>query len=76
MSKYDYPYVRAWGQMMHSAQYFIEDQIALARRENAPGDAMWRGIAGKWHRFCEMKPQNPNKALVAAYAKGNENETV
>ena len=74
--KYDYPYIRAWCQMMRVNQYYTEDQVALAQKENASEDALWRGISGKWHLFCEMSERNPNKALIAAYVKGNEDETV
>jgi hypothetical protein len=76
MPKFNYPYVRAWEQMMRSNEFYIEDQIALARKENAPEDAMWRGKSGKWHCFGEMMARNPNKSLIAAYLRGNEDETV
>jgi hypothetical protein len=77
MSKHDsYPYIRAWGQMMRSSNFYIEDQIALARKENAPLDATWRGLNGKWHCLSDMAERNPNKTLITAYAKGNEDETV
>jgi hypothetical protein len=71
-----YQYIRAWGQIEHSSEFYINDQIALARKENAPADAMWRGRSGKWHCLSEMAARNHNKALVEAYAKGNEDETV
>ena len=76
MPKYHYPYIHAWNQMMRSRQFFTDDQVALAQKENAPADAMWRGLSGKWHCFHEMAANNANKALIAAYAKGDEDETV
>ena len=73
-TKYHYPYIRAWGNKMGSQSYFIEDQVRLARHENAPADAMWRGVNGKWHLFSEMLNHNPNKILIANYVKGLEDE--
>lgn len=63
----NYPYVRAWGAMLRLSSYYIDDQVALARKENAPQDAMWRSVTGRWHCFHEMTKHNPNRELIAAY---------
>ena len=76
MPERDYPYLRAWEQMMHSSEKYLNQRLALAHKDNAPQDAMWRSISGKWHLFSEITDHNPNKALIAAYAKGIEDETV
>ena len=72
----DYPYIHAWEQMMHSSESYLNSRLDLARKEKAPPDAMWRSLTGKWHRFSEMSDRNHNKALVAAYIEGIEDETV
>lgn len=48
MSTDDYPAVRAWGHLMHSGSYFIEEEVARARKDRAPRLAIyswsrWRG---------------------------------
>jgi len=37
----DFPYIRLWGRMMGSMSYYIEDQLRLARRTNAPVNATY-----------------------------------
>ena len=43
-----YPYIRAWGQLMGSDPSYILQQIALARAERAPANAVYRTIEGPW----------------------------
>jgi hypothetical protein len=40
--KQDYPYIRAWGRMMGSMPYYIEDRVAEARKDRAPQDATYK----------------------------------
>ena len=35
----DYPWIRAWGQLLGSKDWYIQDQIARARQTNAPANA-------------------------------------
>jgi hypothetical protein len=72
--EYTFPYLRAWERMMHSSERYTNSRLALAHKENAPHDAMWRSINGKWHCFSEMADHNHNKALIASYVKGIEDE--
>lgn len=76
MPERDYPYIRAWEQMMNSGPRRLNEALAMAHKENAPHDATWRSLNGKWHLFSEMTDHNPNKRLIAAYVKWIEDETV
>ena len=38
----DYVLIRAWGQYMGSYSYYIRDQIAIAKEDNAPGNAIYK----------------------------------
>ncbi|EWM19623.1 hypothetical protein [Kutzneria sp. 744] len=44
----DYPYVRAWGDLMGSYSYFINDQVMRARADGAPANATHRRHDGTW----------------------------
>ena len=44
----EYPFIRAWGQMMGSRDPYIRDQFARARAEGAPPTAIYRTQAGTW----------------------------
>lgn len=45
MSKHDdYPAIVAWGRMMGSRPYYVEDEIERARRDGAPRLATFRRI--------------------------------
>ena len=46
-----YPYIYAWGTFMGSEKSFITGQQALAERENAPHDAIFRKYDGGWNTF-------------------------
>ena len=64
--KYQYRYIRAWGIMMHSYEYYIRDQIELARKDKAPEDAIFKDIDGVWYCYSNMDDSNPHKDVVAA----------
>jgi hypothetical protein len=44
----EYEWIRKWGRMLGSYQYYIDDQIALARREQAPANAVHKNQDGRW----------------------------
>jgi hypothetical protein len=46
--QHDYPYIRAWGQLIGSPESRIRDQVELARRDGAPADAVHRNEDGTW----------------------------
>jgi hypothetical protein len=74
-----YLYIRAWGEMMGSRDWYVTDQIAIARRENAPADAVYKKVAsegGAWVSFSEVT--NPHTidritAIVARYESATQN---
>lgn len=62
----DYPYIRAWGQLLGSGQYYIDQEVELARKEGAPADAIYHNREDSyWARFADIADSNPNKATVA-----------
>ena len=70
MTKQQYPYIRAWGVLMGSYEYYVKMQIEQALSDQAPQDAIYKDHDnGRWHRWSEMKKDNPNKAIVEGYAK-------
>jgi hypothetical protein len=38
----DYPWIRVWGKYLGSSPYYIDDQVAEARRDGAPQDAIYK----------------------------------
>lgn len=45
---HNYEWVRKWGRLRHSKDWFIEDQVVRARKENAPANAIYRQMDGTW----------------------------
>jgi len=52
----DYPYVIAWGKMMRSEGYYIENQLRKAREDGAPVTAVYRGDDGAWVTLDQCHP--------------------
>jgi len=44
----DYEMIAKWGKMMGSHKGYVEDQQALAAKENAPVRAIFRRASGVW----------------------------
>jgi hypothetical protein len=62
----NYPYIRAWGRLLHSHEYYIESQIADARRERAPADAIYYDFDNsRWATFSELKARADNGNLTS-----------
>jgi len=51
-----YPAIVAWGAMMHSYNYYIDDQVALAARDKAPRLAVFRKQS-RWVTLKEVTGQ-------------------
>lgn len=76
--KKKYPYIVAWGKMMGSMNYYIEDMLRQAERDGAPEDATYLkninsdNATGKWSTMDGVV--NPNSRLflesVAAKIRG------
>jgi len=54
--KKKYPYVYAWGKLMGSYNYYIENQMELAEKENAPKNATFRKDNGGWNTTTHLQP--------------------
>ena len=48
MNNKPYWYIRAWGCMMSSNEEWVQDRVELARQEDAPDSAIYKGHDG-WH---------------------------
>lgn len=59
----DYPYIRAWGKLMGSYRYFIEDEIDRARSEGAPLNATSRGHDGTWSTTDDIVSDDTRKQM-------------
>jgi hypothetical protein len=44
----DYLYIERWCEMMGSKEYFVADQLKLARDTNAPPTAIYQTKGGTW----------------------------
>jgi len=43
-----YKYIYAWGRYMDSMDYYIQDQMDAAEKDNAPENAIFKGKDGMW----------------------------
>lgn len=57
-----YKYIVAWGRYVGSKDYYIEDQLEKAEKENAPKRAISKAHDGTWRTMDAI--EDPN--LVAA----------
>ena len=46
MNNEPYSYIKAWGKILGSNPYFIKAQIKLAREDEAPHNAIYKGREG------------------------------
>lgn len=68
----DYVDIACWGRFLGSFRHYIENQQELAAGENAPLDAIFRGLEphGKWHRASELDAHHEYHAYKAKWLKG------
>jgi hypothetical protein len=52
----DYPFIRAWGRLMGSYNYYIRDQVQQARDDHAPANAVYRREDGTWATTDDITP--------------------
>jgi len=72
-SRYSYPYIRAWGHILKSYDYYIRDQIAFAIRTKAPPDAIYFGASKRWHTVHEVE-NVATRELVLQIARNLQKE--
>lgn len=78
----DYPWVRAWEQMMGAAPEYVDRQVATARSEGAPPTATYRRTPGDWSTIDDIVsldtqrrlglPTTPGAAVMTAHRKASE----
>lgn len=61
----DYIYIRAWGEMQGSFQYYIDAQVAQAREDGAPQTATYKGNDGTWHTFESIQREDTKREIQA-----------
>jgi hypothetical protein len=60
----DYPHIVAWGRMLGSYDDYIQDQVALARADNAPPTAIYKHQDESWATFDEVT-SHTTRAMIA-----------
>ena len=73
MKSRDYPYIRAWGQMMGSMSYYINDQVELARRDGAPQMATYKSSNGRWQTYNDIQSENTKRRIDAYISQMRRN---
>ena len=62
----DYPYIRAWYRISGSFPYYIEQQVELARKDNAPHDAVFRHLNQPvWYTINQIGNKETKAAIIA-----------
>lgn len=59
-----YKYIVAWGQYMGSYRHYIDDQVALARQDNAPENAIYKDRDGGWQTVDNMRNLELRKYII------------
>lgn len=60
----DYPYIRAWGRMMGSSHYYIQQEVEKARQMQAPQDAIYERD-GVWAVVDDIRSDETRRAIGA-----------
>lgn len=68
MNERDYPFIRAWCQMMGSLDYYVTFQVQLAREEGAPENAIYRaddlrGVLSHWETTDDVTRADTRRLL-------------
>jgi hypothetical protein len=58
MPSIKHKYVVAWGKYVGSKDYYIKDQLALAEKDNAPENAIYKRSSGDWATTAEIEDPN------------------
>jgi len=69
MTETEYKYIRAWGKLLGSMDYYIKGQIEQARQDKAPPTAIYRRHNGSW-QIWENIADPITKDNVKALAEG------
>lgn len=66
-----YPYIYAWGKNLGSFNYYIQEQINLAEKENAPERAIYRRDTGEWIIIDEIE-NIPLRDFLIKHVEGEQ----
>lgn len=55
--KYDYPYIRAWGLLLKSPNFYVEHVVKQAQNDNAPKRAVYKRAIGTWRTLDECNKE-------------------
>jgi hypothetical protein len=68
----DYIYIRAWGEMMGSENYFVRNELATAKEDKAPGNAIFKRDDGTWATIEDVASGNRRQQVerIAARIQG------
>lgn len=63
--KKPYHYVRAWGSLIGSREYFIQDEIDRANATNAPDNAIFYSLTTKsWRTVSDVSDSDLKLQLI------------
>ena len=66
----EYPYIKAWSKWLQSGDVWAETQVARARADSAPNDAIYYAPEdARWIRASEITNGNIRNAIYAEVAK-------
>lgn len=77
----DYPFIRAYGRIMGSYQYYIDDEVRRAREDGAPQDAWSFCLPDcpsgprKWRLARNLRDTGPHSLRAKFDARGLYNAT-
>ncbi len=63
MNKKQYNYIRAWGQYMGYYPYYIRYQISLARKGDAPDNAIFE-CGDSWRTVSDIHSQRLRETIM------------
>jgi hypothetical protein len=64
---YPYPFIRAYGRLVHSNASYISDEVQQAQRSNAPADAWsYDTDAAKWRTIRDLEVAAATGNVTAA----------
>jgi hypothetical protein len=61
----DYLYIRAWHSTSGSFQYYIDNLVMEARKDNAPQNAIYKSHDGKWQTIEDCKNERTASRVEA-----------
>jgi len=57
-------FIVAWGKYVDSKSYYIQDQLELAEKDNAPETALSRRPDGTWRTINDIEDEGLRQTLI------------